>query len=573
MNKPIQVRTGEALVAKNVISTSELEMVLAAQKRMISTGEFLRFGEVVVRMGLGDWSDVENALLATGNTSSGINSVNLPASVVRRLRIMPVEIRDRKLHYAPIRPLIARDEAELLLAAQAAGYQVDAVAVHPKSREEVARWIDRITYVDHKLVQEEATLLCADMHDAPLMQRFIEHVFHDALQGRASDVHFARSDDAVYCWISYRIDGVLRRRIILTTRAMSAVCTRLKTIAGLDISETRRPQDGRSTTQFSNRSIDLRISSVPDHDGETIVVRLLDQYRIHSLEYVFRRHPFVGERMRDLAGIRSKSGGIVLVTGPTGQGKSTTLSALMWAMPRTLLKIMSIEDPVEAIIPFVHQSPINLPVGNTYSSLLRAFMRQDPDVMMVGEIRDNETAQEFLRGAETGHLMLSTEHANDCAGTIGRLMNLLPEDLRRPAIFTISSSLRAILNQRLVPALCVCAVADVDAPTRHTRLFDLLGCKSGMSWRLRKRMKCTHCEDTGYHGRELVVEGAFFPATQRLQHDIAQRLAQGLPEQILHCDGVQLYTRIDAVRSLLAEGLIDAATAESVLDISVVQHE
>ncbi|MDB5795663.1 MAG: type secretion system protein, partial [Noviherbaspirillum sp.] len=408
MNKRVVLRTGEALIQLGAATVQDIEMALAAQRRMADAGDPARIGEIVVRMGLADWGDVEKAVLATGNSSSGINNIHLPPELIRRLRIMPVEIRDRKLYYAPIQSLVPIDEAELTSAAQAAGFPVDAVAVHPKSREEVARWVDRVTHVDHKLVQEEADLLCRDTHDAPLMQRFIDHVFHDALQGRASDVHFERSNESLYCWISYRIDGVLRRRISMTQSVMGAVCTRLKILAGLDISEARRPQDGRAAVKFSSRTIDLRISSVPDHDGETIVVRMLDQHQIHKLDSVFRRHRFVLERMRALAEIRLKSGGIVLVTGPTGQGKSTTLAALMWAMPRTMLKVMSIEDPVETQIPFVHQSAINIPAGNSFSSLLRAFMRQDPDVMMVGEIRDSETAQEFLRGSETGHLMLST---------------------------------------------------------------------------------------------------------------------------------------------------------------------
>ncbi|MDB5726984.1 MAG: xcpR, partial [Noviherbaspirillum sp.] len=216
MNKRVVLRTGEALIQLGAATVQDIEMALAAQRRMADAGDPARIGEIVVRMGLADWGDVEKAVLATGNSSSGINNIHLPPELIRRLRIMPVEIRDRKLYYAPIQSLVPIDEAELTSAAQAAGFPVDAVAVHPKSREEVARWVDRVTHVDHKLVQEEADLLCRDTHDAPLMQRFIDHVFHDALQGRASDVHFERSNESLYCWISYRIDGVLRRRITMT---------------------------------------------------------------------------------------------------------------------------------------------------------------------------------------------------------------------------------------------------------------------------------------------------------------------------------------------------------------------
>lgn len=573
MSKSLTYQVGETMVSHGVFTDTELDMALAAQERVALSETNMATGEIFVRMGLADWEDVERALRDNGAAASGASSINLPASLVRRLRIMPIEIRQGTLYYAPVNPLTEQEQHDLLLSVRAEGLQVERVAVHPKARDEVVRWVSRITYVDHKLVQDDAAQLCSDTHDAPLMQRFIEHIFHDALQERASDVHFERSEDGVYCWISYRIDGVLWRRISLTAEAMSAVCTRVKTIAGLDISESRRPQDGRTTILYSGRSIDLRISSVPDHDGETVTVRMLDQSQIHRLRYVFRRHPFVCERMQHLGDIRSKSGGIILVTGPTGQGKSTTLSALLWAMPRTRLKIMTIEDPVEARIPFVHQSPVNISAGNTFASLLRAFMRQDPDVLMVGEIRDSETAQEFLRGAETGHMMLSTEHTNDVAGAVGRLMNLLPEDMRRAAIFTISSSLRAILNQRLVPALCTCAESDAHIPQRHARLFNLLGYTPGQPWRLRKRTGCARCGHTGYYGRELVVEAAFFPASHQMQLDIAERLMENFPEGILHCDGVQEYTRLVAVQRLLADGLIDAPTAEAVLDLVLVHHE
>jgi len=569
--KPIETigQVEELLLSRGVVTMEDLAIVKLMQSRMATVGDPISLGELIVRMGIASATDIEQVAQTLGRPITGANAIALPAELIRRLKVMPVEIKDKQLFYASIMPLIKEEEDEILEAAVQAGHKVSSVGVYPKSRAEVTSWISKVTLVSHDVVQDDATSLCRESHDAPLMQRFIDCVFQDAMQERASDVHFERSSESVFCWISYRIDGVLRRKISMTSEAMGTVCTRVKALAEMDISETRTPQDGRFVVNYNGRMIDLRVSSVPSQTGETVTVRLLDQSQIHGLSFVFRHHPYVRDRVEKLAEVRGKSGGIVLVTGPTGQGKSTTLAAVLHAIPRTRLKVMTIEDPVEIRLPFSHQSSVNVHTGNTYATLLRAFMRQDPDVMMVGEIRDAETAQEFLKGAETGHLMLATEHTNDVASAIGRLLNLLPEDLRRPALFTISTSLRAVLNQRLVPALCSCAENDPGALLMKPALAQALGYRKedASQWRLKKRSRCLRCDQTGYFGRELVVEAAFLPATGATRTAVTEILESGRHEELMTNKAIQSYSRIDGVKSLLKAGLIDVESAEGVLDI------
>jgi len=560
-------KTGEILLARTLISQQDLTVALLAQARSSEVGNTIRIGEIIVRMGLATRDQVDSAIRETGGVAEGRDEIHLPPSVVRKFKVMPLDFRDETLYVASQDVLTNWDIRQIGHAARLSGMNVRSVVVEPRDRRIVADWLARLTYVDDELIQRLARQLCQDTHDTPTMQQFIEAVFQGAIQQGASDIHMERSTESIFCWVSLRLHGSMMRKFSLSPEGMSAVCTRIKSLANLDISEDRRPQDGRTFSNFNGRQIDMRVSAVPSEAGETIVIRILDHSKVATIESVFHRHPRVLDRVKRLVAFRGKTAGIVLVTGPTGQGKSTTLAAMIHGMPRTSLKIMTIEDPVENRVPFVHQSPINPILGNTYAVMMRAFMRQDPDVLMVGEIRDAETAEEFIKGAETGHMMLSTEHTSDVASAITRLFGLLPDEMRRMAGFTLSSSLRAVMNQRLVPSLCVCAVPHPEVDKEYPQLIEALGSGSE-SLRFFKRIGCEKCNFSGYAGRELVIEAVFFPVTKTLQLQMEEVLLNGRsPTTLLRCDGVYYYPKIDAVRRLLEAGLIDAESATATLEL------
>ena len=329
--------------------------------------------------------------------------------------------------------------------------------------------------------------------DAPVI-RLVSGLISRAAQAGASDIHFEPGDAELR--VRYRIDGILQEVESLPGRLASAVLSRIKVMAKLNLAEHRLPQDGRIATAVRGRNIDIRVAISPVLHGERATLRLLDRNRLalDLAELGF------DEAMRDeLRGIFRQPNGILLVTGPTGSGKTTTLYAALSELNRPDANILTIEDPIEYQLPGINQSQVKPQIGLTFATALRSFLRQDPDIMMVGEIRDLETAQVAVQAALTGHLILSTVHTNDVASTVTRLIDMGVED------YLIAATLIGIVAQRLLRKLCSeCREAYV--PTQElaerlksssdgppvTQLFSAVGCES--------------CNHSGYRGRTVIAE-------------------------------------------------------------------
>ena len=320
-------------------------------------------------------------------------------------------------------------------------------------------------------------------------------MFEDAIQMRASDVHIEPDENALR--IRQRIDGVLQENILKENKIASAMVLRLKLMAGLDISEKRLPQDGRFNLQIKGHSIDVRMSTMPVQYGESVVMRLLDQSAgVLSLDETGMPEHFV-KRIRHQI---SRPHGMVLVTGPTGSGKTTTLYAALSELNTASKKIITVEDPVEYRLPRVNQVQINSKINLTFSSVLRTALRQDPDILMVGEMRDQETVEIGLRGALTGHLVLSTLHTNDAITSALRLLDM------GAAGFLVGSSLRAIIAQRLVRKICdSCREAFQPEPQEMMWLSNLVG-EDIKDIKFSHGRGCQTCQHTGYKGRIGVFE-------------------------------------------------------------------
>jgi len=325
--------------------------------------------------------------------------------------------------------------------------------------------------------------------------KLLQSVFEDAIQMRASDIHIEPDENQLR--IRQRIDGVLQENILKENKIASAMVLRLKLMAGLDISEKRLPQDGRFNLQISGHNVDVRISTMPVQYGESVVMRLLDQT---AGLLTFDETGMPKELIERIRHQISRPHGMVLVTGPTGSGKTTTLYAGLSELNQSSKKIITVEDPVEYRLPRVNQVQINSKIDLTFSAVLRTALRQDPDIIMIGEMRDKETVEIGLRGALTGHLVLSTLHTNDAITSALRLIDM------GAAGFLVGSSLRAVIAQRLVRRVCDNCAVDYEPNEQEKLWLTHLAGEEATSHQFKHGKGCQTCQYTGYKGRIGVFE-------------------------------------------------------------------
>jgi len=347
--------------------------------------------------------------------------------------------------------------------------------------------------VSEVAVTDDAALMARLADQAPIV-RFVNLVLFQAIQDRASDIHFEPFETEFK--IRYRVDGALYEMSPPPKHLALPVVSRLKVMASLNISERRLPQDGRITFPMGNRTVDLRVSTLPTQFGESVVLRVLDRaavnLEIESLGFPKYLYDYVVEAIQ-------RPNGIIIATGPTGCGKTTTLYSCLRRVNTIDSKLLTAEDPVEYDIEGIMQVAINEAVGLTFSRALRSFLRQDPDIIMVGEMRDLETAQISIQASLTGHLVLSTLHTNDAPGAVTRLIDMGVEP------FLISSTLVAVIGQRLVRTICKNCRTPFEPTETQLALLNLsphdLGDKTFYYGR-----GCSVCNDTGYRGRKGIFE-------------------------------------------------------------------
>ena len=357
---------------------------------------------------------------------------------------------------------------------------------------------DEMSTTSDELIEVESDLLefirnsqdlLSNEESAPII-KLVNSLFFQALQKGASDIHIESGETKGE--VRLRIDGALKKHLDVEKSIINLVINRIKVISNLDISEKRVPQDGRTQLSISGKSIDVRVSILPTYHGERIVMRILSQTEhIPTLESL----GFVEEITKELYKLLHHAHGMILVTGPTGSGKSTTLHACLQHVATPDKNIITVEDPVEYNADNISQIQVNSKVGLTFAAGLRSILRQDPDIIMVGEIRDSETADIALRSALTGHLLLSTLHTNDATSSLSRLMDMGIEN------FLISSTLLGVLAQRLTRKLCThCKTTTTLSPL----VAQEIGVASdGVYF---KAVGCTKCDFTGYYGRQAIGE-------------------------------------------------------------------
>ncbi|MCK5828737.1 MAG: type II secretion system ATPase GspE [Methylococcales bacterium] len=379
--------------------------------------------------------------------------------------------------------------------------------------------------------------------EAPVI-RMVNLVFQRALENKASDIHIEPFEDSLI--IRLRIDGVLQQIEGPSASATAAVISRIKLMAKLNIAERRLPQDGRIKIQMQGKEIDLRVSTTPTMYGESVVIRLLDK---ENIIFEFDSLGFEPENQQKFIEVLSKPHGIILITGPTGSGKSTTLYTALSHLNTPGKKIITIEDPVEYQLNGVNQIQAKPKIGLTFSSALRSIVRQDPDIIMIGEMRDLETAKIAVQSALTGHLVLSTLHTNDAAGALARLLDMGLDD------YLLTSTVNGVLAQRLVRKLCMHCRQPYQPLPEVVEEKGLSRFVVNDKLTLYKSVGCNECGGIGYSGRMAIIE--FLVMNDALRKMVMEHKESGL---------IQEQAVKDGMLTLYHDGLAKAAKGQTTLD-------
>jgi type IV pilus assembly protein PilB len=433
----------------------------------------------------------------------------IPADAARMYKCLPIAVTDSSVHIAladPLDPTIADQLAYVIrkeivpVVADPAAIETAVSKYYGDAQSSVADIIkelgqdNEIARVAAEAAASGATDDLTNLANETPIIRFVSLVLFQAIQDRASDIHFEPFEDEFK--IRYRVDGALYEMSPPPKHLALPVISRLKVMSGLDISERRLPQDGRISMQIAGRGIDLRVSTLPTQFGESVVLRVLDRAAVNldikTLGFPKNVYDYVSEAIL-------QPNGIIVVTGPTGSGKTTTLYSCLRTINSIESKLLTIEDPVEYEIEGIMQVAVNEAVGMTFGRALRAFLRQDPDIIMLGEMRDLETSQIAIQASLTGHLVLSTLHTNDAPGAVTRLIDMGVEP------FLISSTLMAVLAQRLVRTICKKCRTPFEPTESQLSLLNLSPHDVGDKVFYYGR-GCANCNDTGYRGRRGIFE-------------------------------------------------------------------
>lgn len=504
-------RLGEGLVEAGVLTSEQVQMILEEQKE--SQG---RFGEVAVKLGLVDEDlffqelsrQIQIPLIDLSQLNLDRDTIYLlPESYARTYQALVIEQAADHIVVAMSDPsdLNAQDVLArvlplpvepVLITTSALGRLHDLHYRNDTVFEQIADQVEELSQeekVEERGKLEQVQRLSSD--NSPTAQ-MVELMFENAMRLNASDIHIEPDEKVLR--IRTRVDGVLREQVLEQKKISTILSSRLKTMAGLDVSERRLPQDGHFNLELGEKRVDVRLSTMPVQYGESVVMRLLDQSRGMLQMSELGMPPAMMERFRHEVG---RPHGMVLVTGPTGSGKTTTLYSALNERNSPDEKIVTVEDPVEYRLPRVNQVQVNTRIGLDFHRVLRAMLRQDPDVVLIGEIRDEESMEIGLRAAMTGHLVLSTLHTNDAISTVSRLIEMGGRG------YLLASTLRVVVAQRLIRRNCPRCQEKVTLEPHQQRWVDMvIKDESAVRNRFIHGTGCSYCEQTGYRGRIGVFE-------------------------------------------------------------------
>ena len=553
-----RVPLAQHLLDAGVVAQAQLDLAQREQER---NGGHL--SQILVQLGF-----VEGQVLATllarqaGTRVVDLNRISVdqsvlatvPLEVARRCVAMPISRQNGTLTVALADPFNVNAVDTLQ---HITGLQVDLVTAPERdilnclelyytAGETIGESIDRVLEEKDRQTAQPLEQVLSRMsntdEDAPVI-RLVRQIITRAVNNRASDIHFEPEERMMR--VRTRVDGVLFQDVLIPKAMQSAVSTRMKILADLDLAESNIPQDGRASVVVGGRQVNLRVSSLPTSFGENVVARILDP---NSQVITLPSLGFTEEDQVRFRDVINQPYGVILVTGPTGSGKTTTLYAVLHEVSTMEVSTFTLEDPIEYRMPLVRQTQIKEEAGLTFSSGLRALLRQDPDIILVGETRDTETAQLMVRAALTGHLVFSTLHTNDAAGAIPRLVDMGVDPFLLPA------SLLAILAQRLVRSICPNCKEEIKEPESILEKLQV-PLPDGQPLRLWRGAGCAECNRTGYRGRQGIFE--LMILDERFHDPILRRL--GAPEY-------ERLARERGMRTMFEDGLLKALRGVTTLE-------
>jgi type IV pilus assembly protein PilB len=507
-------KLGEILVLQGAATEEQVKTALGMQK-----GAGKRLGEVMIDAGMVEEDDVARALarqfrmthvdLDDPKVAERVDASLLPEELMRKHLVLPLGKDSRKLK------LVVHDPKDLELMDMLRFRLNTEIEPYLSSRGRIKGFLDQSLGEQRpSLTQEQDSLVTASIdrsidrsvdksidssidkaaESAPII-KLVERIIVEAVEMRSSDIHIEPMEDRVR--LRYRIDGVCMERDNLPKRMQNAVLARFKLMAGVNIAEKRVPQDGRIKMPIGDSMVDFRVSSCPAYHGESIVLRIL---RPDSVRIGLENLGFEPDNMDIFNRIIRRPNGIFLVTGPTGSGKTTTLYSALDVLNRPDKKIITAEDPIEYAFTGINQCQVRDSIGLTFASVLRAMLRQAPNIILVGEIRDKEVAEVAIQAALTGHLVFSTLHTNDAPSAITRLIDMGVKP------FLVASSIQAVMAQRLIRVLCPKCKAPDENPDRKFLRLTSIDDQDLATNTVYKAVGCDNCSGTGYRGRKAIFE-------------------------------------------------------------------
>ena len=527
----------KTLQERNKLSTSELKKVERVQKTSVAES----LPQLLVKLGLCSELDVADAFVESGQFEKVVPEQypierQLPETVslrfLKNYHLIGLSVSDEEVSIAMMDPedsftinALSLMLGKVVKVKVGLLSEIDAAldVQYGEDRSKMDKLIDDLAFDD--LGEEDLEHLKDLASEAPVI-KMVNLIMQSAVEMRASDIHIEPFEQSLK--VRLRVDGVLQEIDAPNVKSTAAVISRIKIMAKLNIAERRLPQDGRIKVQMMGKELDLRVSTIPTMYGESVVIRLLDK---ENTVLDFAELGFAGRHLEQFIEVLSLPHGIILITGPTGSGKSTTMYAALKQLNTPQRKIITVEDPVEYQMEGINQIQAKPQIGLTFASALRSIVRQDPDVIMIGEMRDLETARIAVQSALTGHLVLSTLHTNDAAGGVTRLLDMGLEE------YLLTSTVNGILAQRLVRKLCpVCKEAKLAEPELVKELrLDRFTNQSHI--KLYKSVGCVACSGTGYRGRLAIIE--FLPMTDPIRKLIMAHEEAGTIQKLAIAEGMQ----------------------------------